>query len=80
MPGFRAAGEAVRGAGRKTEGKMKPVPEKVAEAVGDTCSDNEITCVELWELGRAHNVSRFEMGCLAESLELSVKRCQLGCF
>ncbi len=79
-PGFRAAGEAVRGSGQKTEEKMEPVPEKVATAVGDTCSNNEITCVELWELGRAHNVSRFDMGCLAESLELSVRRCQLGCF
>ena len=76
MPGFRAAREAVGGG----EGKTEPVPENVAAAVRDACSDNEITCAALWELGRAHNVLRFEMGCIAESLELSVKKCQLGCF
>ena len=80
MPGFRAAREAVRGAGREIEGKAVPILENVAAAVREACSDNVITCADLWKIGHDHNVLRFEMGCIAESLELSVKSCQLGCF
>ena len=80
MPGFRAAREAVRGAAPGAEGKTAPIPENVAAAVREACSDNEITCADLWKIGHDHNVLRFEMGCIAESLELSVKSCQLGCF
>ncbi len=80
MPGFRAAREAVRGAAPGAVGKMAPIPEEVAAAVREACSDDEITCADLWKIGHDHNVSRFEIGCIAETLELSVKRCQLGCF
>ncbi len=76
MPGFRAARETVQT--RKEEGKG--VSEEAAEAVKQIRSGSQVTCEDLWRVGDTHGVSRFEMGCIAEFLGLSVKKCQLGCF
>jgi hypothetical protein len=76
MPGFRTARETAKA--WKQEGKA--VSEVPAEAAKQLSRGGQVTCAELWKIGDAHGVSRFEMGCIAEFLEVSVKKCQLGCF
>ena len=65
------------------KGSVQPfarVPEDVAAAIGAVAVDGKVPCKELWKIGEKYGLPRVAVGCAAETLELKVSPCQLGCF
>ncbi|MBN1835263.1 MAG: hypothetical protein JW820_05385 [Spirochaetales bacterium] len=67
-PGFRVAK------------KLDNPPETASEAVRKTAEQGRIPCLALWRLAAQYELTRRDMGDIAETLELKVTPCQLGCF
>ena len=68
MPGFR-----------KVQ-KLDSVPAEAEAAVQKSADNGNIACADLWQIGASTNLSRNDMGNIAETLSLKVSPCQLGCF
>jgi hypothetical protein len=68
MPGYRS----VR--------KLDIPPEAAATSVQKAALHGKIPCLTLWQLARRHELTKRDMGNIAETLELKVTNCQLGCF
>ena len=66
--------------GYKIVQKLDLVPEAIATAVRQAVRDGEISCAALWEIGQAQDISRLDMGNIAETLGIKTRPCQLGCF
>ncbi|MBN1935343.1 MAG: hypothetical protein JW934_11795 [Anaerolineae bacterium] len=59
---------------------MEPLPEALAQAMGEAAVDGRVACAKLWQVAEQFGLSRHEIGNAADTLELKVKPCQLGCF
>ena len=46
----------------------------------ETTDQNQITCLDLWELAAQYSISRMQAGYFAEKLDISIIKCQLGAF
>jgi len=68
MPGYRA----VR--------KLDEPPETASASVQKAADHGKIPCCTLWHLARRHGLTKRDAGNIAETLELKVTTCQLGCF
>ena len=66
--------------GYKAVQKLDHVPQAAAAAVRQAARNGEISCAALWEIAQAQGLSRLDMGSIAETLEVKVHPCQLGCF
>lgn len=59
---------------------MEPLPEALTVALQGAAADGRISCLKLWQIAQAFDLSRHEIGNAADTLKLKVKPCQLGCF
>lgn len=66
--------------GYKIVRQLERVPEAAAAAVRQASSDGAISCAALWQIGEAQDLSKSDMGNVAETLGIKVHPCQLGCF
>lgn len=66
--------------GYKVVKKLDSIDESVAQAVKYAAADGKAPCLELWQIAAQHDLSRLDIGNIAETLELKVSPCQLGCF
>jgi hypothetical protein len=55
-------------------------PDAASEAVRKAANRGRIPCLTLWRLADQHGLSKLDMGNIAETLQLKVAPCQLGCF
>jgi hypothetical protein len=60
--------------------RLADVPGDVTVSLRAAESDGCVSCVELWRIAEEHGLPRVAMACAAETLELRVSPCQLGCF
>ena len=67
--------------------RRKRLVQPLAEVAGDVtvslraaAVDSQIACAALWRIAEEHGLPRLVIACAAESLELRVTPCQLGCF
>jgi hypothetical protein len=68
MPGFRLVK------------KLDAPPEAASAAVRKSAKQGLISCLTLWRLAGRHGLTKGDMGNIAETLELKITPCQLGCF
>lgn len=66
--------------GYKIVQKLNHIPEAAAAAVHQAAATGEISCQALWEIGQAQGISKLDMGNIAQTLDVKVRPCQLGCF
>lgn len=66
--------------GYKVIKKVDTLQEKTSEAVRKAAAEGKASCAELWRIAGKHDLTRQEIGNIAETLEIKVSRCQLGCF
>jgi hypothetical protein len=60
--------------------KLDDPPKTAAAAVRQAANNGVIPCLTLWHLAEEHGLTKQDMGNVAETLELKVSPCQLGCF
>ena len=60
--------------------RFSRVPEEVAAAIRAVAADGKVPCDALWKIAEARGLPRVSIGCAAETLDLKVSPCQLGCF
>jgi len=59
---------------------LQAVPDDLAQDLRDAVSDGILPCPAAWSIARRHGLPRIVVGCAAETLEIRIARCQLGCF
>ena len=60
--------------------KLEKVPGDLTVALNGAASDGRIACAALWRIAEAHGLPRVAVACAAETLDLRITPCQLGCF
>ncbi len=56
-------------------------PQGIAsEAVKKAAADGSASCLELWRIADEQNLTRLDIGNIAETFGIKVSPCQLGCF
>ena len=60
--------------------RLPEVPGDVTVSVRSAARDEAISCAALWEIAKQHGLPRVAMACVAETLDLRIAPCQLGCF
>ena len=60
--------------------RLEEVPGDVVVSLKSSSSEGKIPCTELWRIAKDHGLPRTVVACAAETLELQVSPCQLGCF
>ncbi len=59
---------------------LEQVPGDVTVSLHAATSDGQISCAALWAIARQHGLPRVAVACAAETLDLRITSCQLGCF
>jgi len=59
---------------------LEQVPGDVTVSLQAAASDGQIACAALWGIARTHGLPRVAVACAAETLDLRISPCQLGCF
>ena len=59
---------------------FEEVPGDVAVSLKAAATDGAISCADLWRVAEEHGLPRVAVACTAETLDLQVTPCQLGCF
>jgi hypothetical protein len=60
--------------------RFSQVPDDVAAAITAVSADGKVPCDALWKIAEQRGLPRVAIGCAAETLDLKVSPCQLGCF
>lgn len=60
--------------------RLGAVPPLLAQSVRAACAEGRLTCAASWRLADERGVPRLLFGSVAESLNVRILRCQLGCF
>ena len=67
--------------------RQKGLVQRLADVPGDVtvsnyaaAVDKTISCSALWRIAEEHGLPRIAVACAAETLDLRVTPCQLGCF
>ncbi len=60
--------------------RFAEVPGDVTVSLRAATSDGRIACATLWRIAEEHGLPRGAVACAAETLDLQVSPCQLGCF
>ena len=60
--------------------KLAEVPGDVIVSLRGAEADGRIACAELWRIAEEHGLPRVAVACAAETLDLRITPCQLGCF
>jgi hypothetical protein len=64
----------------KITGRPVEVDASIIEKIKAKAANGRITCIELWNIADAEDISRAEIGNAADSLGIKIKSCQLGAF
>lgn len=59
---------------------MEDVPQDLASAICEAATEGRVSCAALWQVAKAFDLSRLEVGNAVEGLGIKVKPCQLGFF
>ena len=59
---------------------LPELPEPVAAALAKGVIDGRLPCVKAWKIAERFGLPRFVVGCAAETKEIRIGPCQLGCF
>ena len=68
IPGYRAVK------------KLDNPPEEASASVRKAAEQGRIPCLTLWRLAAEYDLTRRDLGNIAETLGLKITPCQLGCF
>ena len=74
------------GYGPKAEGKhrivqpLPQVPPEVSEAIRSRLQEGRLPCAVAWSLAKRLGLAKLEVSGAAESLQIRITCCQLGCF
>jgi len=60
--------------------RLEDVPGDVVVSLRAAEDDGRVACAALWRIAAEHGLPRIVAACAAETLELRVTPCQLGCF
>jgi hypothetical protein len=60
--------------------KLDNPPQAASASVRKAADKGQIPCLALWRLAGQLELTKLEIGNIAETLELKIARCQLGCF
>lgn len=60
--------------------RFEEVPGDVVVSLKASATDGAIPCAALWRIAEEHGLPRVAAACAAETLDLQVTPCQLGCF
>jgi hypothetical protein len=66
--------------GYKVVKKLDNPPEAACTSVRNAAEQGRIPCLTLWRLAAEYGLTRRDLGNIAETLELKITPCQLGCF
>jgi len=72
--GYDAFGEK-----RLTRG-LKAIPTELERDLRQACTDGRLTCAAAWLLADERGLPRLLLGSIAETLDVRICDCQLGCF
>jgi len=56
------------------------VPGDVTVSLRGAASDGRVACAALWRIAQEHGLPRVAVACAADTLDLQITPCQLGCF
>ena len=56
------------------------VPGDLTVSLKAAATDATISCADLWRIAEEHGLPRVAAACAAETLDLQITPCQLGCF
>jgi len=59
---------------------LETVPGDVTVSLHDAEKDGQIACAALWRIAQEHGLPRIAIASAAETLDLRISPCQLGCF
>ena len=59
---------------------LPELPEAVAAALTKGVVNGSLPCVTAWKIAERFGLPRFVVGCAAETKEIRIGPCQLGCF
>ena len=60
--------------------RLEDVPGDVTVSLRAAETEGCVPCAALWQIAEKHGVPRVAIACAAETLDLRVTPCQLGCF
>jgi hypothetical protein len=60
--------------------RLGAVPPALEQSVRAACAENRLACAAAWRLADERGLPRLLFGSVAETLDVRVSRCQLGCF
>lgn len=60
--------------------KLDNPPEAASASVRKAAEQGRIPCLTLWRLAEQYGLNKRDIGDIAETLELKITPCQLGCF
>jgi len=66
--------------GYKLVKKLDSLPEPATALVREAVVEGKISCRALWKIAAEQRLKRLDIGNIAETLEIKVTPCQLGCF
>ncbi len=67
-------------AGKKLIAPMAEIPPKLEEEIKRRSKEGRLTCAGAWAIARKLNRSKLEVSSAAETLDIHIIQCQLGCF
>ncbi len=59
---------------------LSALPESVSSALTERLVGGRLPCAVAWKIAQQFGLPRFIIGCAAETKELRIGPCQLGCF
>jgi hypothetical protein len=60
--------------------KLDNPPETASASVREAAENGQIPCLTLWRLAAEYRLTKRNLGNIAETLDLKITPCQLGCF
>jgi len=66
--------------GKRFVADLARVPEPLADALREACVDGALPCAAAWKIAEHEGLPRPVIGSAAETLEIRIAPCQLGCF
>ena len=57
---------------------LESMPPKLEEEIKAAAEDGTVPCVDVWRIAKKLEMTRLEAACGCETLEISIRPCQLG--
>lgn len=66
--------------GKRFAAPLASVPDRLADALRSACIGGALPCAAAWAIAEREGLPRPVVGSAAETLEIRIAPCQLGCF